>query len=107
MQGGGCGLRRDLLAAPLLLSAENWADGSPNLSGMFHICKTKTVITAGLSDCGNQMSKPYEGAMDRPSLAGKGSESPPTPLCFTRKKKDSERCLPKNDTKSCYINLDS
>lgn len=40
--------------APLLLSAENWADGSPNLSGMFHICKTKTVITAGLSDCGNQ-----------------------------------------------------
>lgn len=33
------------------------------------------------------MSKPYEGAMDSPSLAGKGSEGHPTLLCFYKEEK--------------------
>lgn len=45
----------------------------------------KTVITAGSSDCGKQMSKQYEGAMVSPSLARKGSGGHPTQLCFTGK----------------------
>ena len=45
--------------------------------------------------------------MDRPALARNRIWRPSYPSLFYKEEKDPKRCLTKNDTKSCYIHLDS